>query len=219
MDHHRSHNSWGSTNSLSREDLRVNIPEDRARRSLPQHQEASPLILEAGRHRGAQDTWIAPNSEDTSTVRLDGPVPSSHKYVDVDVSEKIGNDAAMPIPREIAFTATIVLAQFLSLAALAQGIAPQEDIARGLRVTDLRDQAWFSAPYSLTAGTFVLMCGRLGDIWGHKLLLSSGYAVLGLSSCFAGFGAYIQRQEFFEVCRAFQGIGVAMMIPLSLIHI
>jgi hypothetical protein len=101
-------------------------------------------------------------------------------------SEKHHELPPITLPKEVGFVVTIVLAQFLSLASLGQGLGPRETISNDLSVTSPADQAWFSAAFSLTAGTFILVMGRLGDIYGHKRLLTSGYAVLGVCSIFAG---------------------------------
>ena len=41
---------------------------------------------------------------------------------------------------------------------------------------------WFLAAYSLTVGTFILISGRLGDLFGHKNLLILGYIWFGTFS-------------------------------------
>jgi MFS family permease len=68
----------------------------------------------------------------------------------------------------------------------------------------------------LTVGTFIMISGQLGDIFGHKRVFAFGYAWLGLWSCFAGFSAYVRNQIFFDVCRAMQGIGPALLMPNAL---
>ena len=199
--------------------------------------EDDPTLLEAGtrrysylqRSRPVTTTTLASSSGGPShSIREDAQPTTEEEYRAYTLSdEKDGVVSAMelsrpfagpdmPLLQEIAFVGTVVMAQFLSLAALGQGLAPREIIAHGLGVDGVGPQAWFTASFALTAGTFILVSGRLGDIFGHKRIFSSGYAVLGLSSAFAGFGAYVHSQEYFEVCRAFQGIGAAMLIPNAL---
>lgn len=108
------------------------------------------------------------------------------------------------------------MAQFMGLAGLAQGISPMNIIADSLHVTNPGEKAWFAAAFSLTVGTFILISGRIGDILGHKRVFVFGYFFLGSWSAFAGFGAYVEDQVFFDVCRAFQGIGAALLAPNAL---
>lgn len=117
---------------------------------------------------------------------------------------------------EVLFIGVVIMAQFLALAGLGQSIAPMQIIADGLHVTNPGEQAWFAAAYSLTVGTFILISGRMGDILGHKRVFVFGYFFLGTWSAFAGFSAYVGRQIFFDICRAFQGIGAALLAPNAL---
>jgi MFS family permease len=68
----------------------------------------------------------------------------------------------------------------------------------------------------LTVGTFNLVAGRLGDIFGHTLLFILGYAWFGLWSLIAGVAVYSHSLVFFAFCRAMQGIGPAVLMPCSL---
>lgn len=117
---------------------------------------------------------------------------------------------------EALFIGVVVMAQFMCLAGLGQAIAPVSFIADGLGVKNPGEEAWFAAAYSLTTGTFILIAGRMGDIIGHKRMFVFGYLFLGVWSGFAGFSAYVGRQIFFDVCRAMQGIGSAMLAPNAL---
>lgn len=117
---------------------------------------------------------------------------------------------------EAMFIGVCVMAQFMTLAGLGQAIAPMNYIAAGLGVTNPGQTSWFAASYSLTTGTFILISGRLGDIIGHKRVFCFGFLWLGVWSGFTGFSAYVGRQVFFDVCRAMQGIGGAMLAPNAL---
>ncbi|KAF7187072.1 Low affinity ammonium transporter [Pseudocercospora fuligena] len=166
---------------------------------------------------------------DMTDVPLDGPASTHHDEKQYDAIEIEGyhhdekdseppkdTNLNFPLWKEVLFIGVTVMANFLSLAALAQSLAAQSIIARSLNVTNVADESWFSASYSLTAGTFVLISGRLGDIFSHKRLLIGGYLILGLWSILAGLSHYTHSQIFFDVCRAMQGIGSAAMIPNAL---
>jgi MFS family permease len=117
---------------------------------------------------------------------------------------------------EVLFVGVVVVAQLMALAGLGQAIAPMKIIAAGLNVDNPGEEAWFAASYSLTVGTFILISGRMGDILGHKRMLIFGYFFLGVWSGFAGFSAYVGDHVFFDICRGFQGVGAALIVPNAL---
>ncbi|KAK6603060.1 Drug resistance protein YOR378W-like 3 [Botrytis cinerea] len=118
-------------------------------------------------------------------------------------------------PREFTFIAIICMAQLMTQAALGQAIAPLHIIGSSFGVTNPGQLSWFAAAYSLTVGTFIIIAGRLGDLYGHKLLFISGFFWFALWSLLAGFSAY-SNAIFFDVARALQGIGPAFLLPNAL---
>lgn len=113
---------------------------------------------------------------------------------------------------EVAFIAILCSAQLLTQAGLAQAIAPLSIIGDSFGTRNPGQLSWFAAAYSLTVGTFILIAGRLGDVYGHKLFFVLGYAWFGLWSLLAGFSVY-SDVIFYDFCRAMQGIGPAFLLP------
>ena len=62
---------------------------------------------------------------------------------------------------EVAFILVLCLAQFLSLAAMNQTVAPLLILAEYFDIHDYGNLSWFSAAYSMTVGTFILPAGTL----------------------------------------------------------
>ncbi|MCJ1255696.1 Low affinity NH4+ transporter [Lignoscripta atroalba] len=122
----------------------------------------------------------------------------------------------MSLAHEIAFITIVSSAQLLTQSGLGQVIAPLHIIARSFGAPTPGQLSWFAAAYSLTVGTFILIAGRLGDIFGHKKLFVIGYFWFGLWSLVAGLAVYSKSQIFFDFCRAMQGIGPAVLLPNSL---
>ena len=114
--------------------------------------------------------------------------------------------------REIIFVTVVCMAQFMTQAGLGMGIVPAHIIGVGLNATDPGELSWFAASYSLTVGTFILVSGRLGDIYGHRLMFVAGFLWFALWSLLAGFSVWSDR-IYFDCCRALQGIGPAMLLP------
>jgi EmrB/QacA subfamily drug resistance transporter len=76
--------------------------------------------------------------------------------------------------------------------------------------------AWVINSYLLTSGGFLLLGGRLGDLYGHRRLFLIGLALFTLASLLCGFA----DSQFVLVCaRAVQGLGGAVVdaVALSLI--
>lgn len=114
---------------------------------------------------------------------------------------------------EILFIAVICSSQLLTQCGLAQSVVLQHTMARSFGIENEPGVlSWFSAGYSLTVGTFILIAGRLGDVFGHKRFFVGGFAWFGLWSAIAGFAVY-SGTIFFCFCRAMQGIGPAFLLP------
>lgn len=167
----------------------------------------------------------------------DSSDPAIHPNApDVNLSEKIHgapSDSGLPsedglspeqrflgppfsLVHEIAFVFTMCLSNILTQAGLSQTVVPLNIIGQGLDVQDSGQLSWFVAAYSLTVGTFILIAGRLGDIFGHKTIFITGFFWFGIWSMITGVSVYTHSPIFFNVCRALQGIGPAMLVPNSL---
>ena len=73
--------------------------------------------------------------------------------------------------------------------------------------------AWVVNAYLLTFGGFLLLGGRLGDLYGHRRLFLSGIALFTAASLACGLAA---SQEFLIAARAVQGVGGAVASAVSL---
>lgn len=124
-------------------------------------------------------------------------------------------DTGLSPAREALFIFVICMAQFLSLAGLAQTIAPLGIIGRGFDVTEEGELSWYPAAFSLTLGTFILPAGRLGDMYGHRNLYMIGFAWYAVWSVVAGLAVY-SGDVLFSVARGFQGIGCSLLVPNAL---
>jgi EmrB/QacA subfamily drug resistance transporter len=73
--------------------------------------------------------------------------------------------------------------------------------------------AWVVNAYLLTFGGFLLLGGRLGDLFGHRRLFLSGLALFTLASLACGLAS---SQAFLVAARAVQGIGGAVVAAVAL---
>ena len=73
--------------------------------------------------------------------------------------------------------------------------------------------AWVVNAYLLTFGGFLLLGGRLGDLYGHRRLFVSGIALFTVASLACGLAT---SQGLLETARAVQGVGGAVASAVSL---
>src|SRR5881409_2814261 len=73
--------------------------------------------------------------------------------------------------------------------------------------------AWVVNAYLLTFGGFLLLGGRLGDLFGHRRLFLSGITLFTLASLACGLAS---SQAFLVGARAVQGLGGAVVSAVSL---
>src|SRR5215212_7844666 len=73
--------------------------------------------------------------------------------------------------------------------------------------------AWVVNAYLITYGGFLLLGGRLGDIFGHRRLFLAGISLFTLASLACGLAT---PQRFLVGARAVQGVGGAVASAVSL---
>src|SRR6476660_9485670 len=72
--------------------------------------------------------------------------------------------------------------------------------------------AWVVNAYLLTFGGFLLLGGRLGDLFGHRRLFVSGITLFTLASLACGLS---NSEGFLVTARAVQGLGGAVASAVS----
>ena len=73
--------------------------------------------------------------------------------------------------------------------------------------------AWVVNAYLLTFGGFLLLGGRLGDLYGHRRLFVGGIALFALASLACGLAG---SQALLVAARALQGVGGAVVSAVAL---
>ncbi|RSL86404.1 hypothetical protein CEP52_015821 [Fusarium oligoseptatum] len=106
-------------------------------------------------------------------------------------------------------SACIILCQFVQMIPMGAGINGSLHIVEGLGAPP--EQAlWIVASYPLTQGTFVIIGGRIGAVYGHKITTVVAGAAWVIFHLIAGF-----MRDVISLCvmRAFSGIGAAFIMP------
>jgi EmrB/QacA subfamily drug resistance transporter len=108
--------------------------------------------------------------------------------------------------------ALLCTVQFLDIIDSAIVTVALPSIQRSLHFSQ-QDLQWVPSGYLLTYGGFLLLGGRLGDIFGRRRLLFAGLAVFALSSLTA---ALANTAGLLVAARIVQGAGAALMAPAAL---
>lgn len=108
--------------------------------------------------------------------------------------------------------ALLCAVQFLDIAdsAIVNVALPSIQHSLGFSQQNLQ---WVASGYILTYGGFLLLGGRLGDLFGRRRLLLTGLAVFALSSLTAGLAG---SAGLLVAARLVQGTGAALMAPAAL---
>ncbi|OTA94960.1 hypothetical protein M434DRAFT_236042 [Hypoxylon sp. CO27-5] len=111
--------------------------------------------------------------------------------------------------RRLAITTLIVACNLMQMICNLIGIAGGLVISEKLGVSGVHAN-WVGASYPLTQGTFVLVSGRFGAVYGHKNMLLLGSLFLIIFTFVCGF---CNNFIAFNVMRAMSGIGGAFIMP------
>ncbi|KAK8136446.1 hypothetical protein PG984_004386 [Apiospora sp. TS-2023a] len=155
--------------------------------------------------------WHIPREASIEPLDLKRPVPVDQLRWST-VSEESADDGGMSRLHEFFFVTTVCMAQLCTQAGLGQTLAIIHVIGSTWGITNPSELSWLIAGYTLTIGTFILVAGRLGDVYGYKRVFLSGFLWSALWSSLAG-AAYYSGPELFTVCRVLQGMGAAMCLP------
>lgn len=149
-------------------------------------------------------------------VELEGSTPTALPAYEPSETPAAASAASISFTiREIVFVVTVCMAQFLSLAGLAQTYAPLTVLSNAFHVSNPGVMAWPTAAYSMALGSCILPAGRLGDLFGHRKIFLVGWAWFSFASLVCGFST-LGGSPMLIACRAFQGIGPALLIPNGL---
>ncbi|KAJ5832780.1 hypothetical protein N7474_001091 [Penicillium riverlandense] len=113
---------------------------------------------------------------------------------------------------EVVFIAVVCMGQFMTQTNVGISLSPLDIVGESFDVTNPGILSWCLAGYSLTVGTFILVSGRCGDLFGYRRMFLVGFIWLGFWSLVAGF-SYYSNYTLFIFARVLQGVGGAMLLP------
>ncbi|KAI9693804.1 MAG: hypothetical protein M1822_003075 [Bathelium mastoideum] len=155
--------------------------------------------------QGSRPSSIAVASPPPDTTSVEAAtLPAQRRVFDVAPLNVMGKS------RKTAITILIISSNLIQMMSNATTIGGGLALSRHLGVEDPSKANWIGASYALTQGTFVLMSGRLGSVYGHKNILLVGGAWFALWSLINGF---CDSFLAFNIARAFTGVGGAFILP------
>ncbi|KAI8163629.1 Drug resistance protein [Colletotrichum sp. SAR 10_70] len=176
--------------------------------SLPPVEEKDIEIITT--HHASEGMFSEEKYESTSNA----PASSDGTQSDDDTSSTISEPKQAPLSKfqAIALTATATGACFLNTLSIQAVVIILPTIGRDLNIPESRVQ-WIVSAYSLTFGCFLLLWGRIADIYGKRLIFVLGTAWLAATTVAC---AFIPNEIAFDFVRGLSGLGAAANVPTAI---
>ncbi len=154
---------------------------------------------------------VGPGAPPTAVVRRPELPPQPSKLSEV-LSQPVALLTAESGTRKWWTLAAVVVCSFMLLLDVTIVAVALPDIADSLDPS-FAELTWVVDAYTLTLTVVLLTAGSLGDIFGHKRLLTIGLVIF----TFASLGcAQAPDALFLDIARGVQGIGAAVMFATAL---
>ncbi|KAI0485133.1 drug resistance protein [Xylariaceae sp. FL0804] len=114
--------------------------------------------------------------------------------------------------RCIALVATVTGASFLNTLSVQSVVILLPAIGRDLAIPDSRLQ-WIVSAYALTFGCFLLLWGRVADIYGKRRIFILGSGFLAAAQIV---NPFLPNEIAFDVFRGLSGLGAAANVPTAI---
>ncbi|KZP03713.1 MFS general substrate transporter, partial [Athelia psychrophila] len=114
--------------------------------------------------------------------------------------------------RKYILLTTFCLAQFLDSFNNSALYSAMPSFIIDLRITE-GQSTWIMSAFQLTFASFLLVSGRISDVYNPKFAFIAGVGALGVINLGAGFAS---DKIFLIVLRAFSGIAASLTIPSAL---
>lgn len=180
---------------------------------MSQHNDQDIIPEPSEQHEKTEDAASRQDSDEDQDMADD-----NNKRQSSDLSRTKSNVSIaeqMSPMNEFLFVSVVCLSQFMTQAALGQTLSILHVIGDSFGLTNPGDLSWLIAGYSLTVGTFILVAGRFGDMFGYKRMLLLGYCWFSFWSMVAGLSVY-SNHVLFVFARVLQGIGPAFCLTNGL---
>lgn len=123
------------------------------------------------------------------------------------------------IYHEIVIVSIIAMAQLLCQGSITMSMSTMDNVLSSFdpdATYPSTVKVWFLSSYALTLGTFIIISGKLGDIFGMTLMFNIGWLWCTITSLMTGLSIFSTSVVFYIICRALQGIGFAIIMPCGM---
>ena len=167
-------------------------------------------IKDSYRTHSISDNDLSKKDDTESEVQTEDEIKSKETSIQ---SDKWQNpDYFSSCWKEYVFIMSCMLANLLNQAGQTQVLSTMNVISDSFNSDD-KKKPWLMASFPLVSGSFILVSGRLGDIYGLRITLIWGCIIMTIWSLICGFANYSGSDAFFIVCRSFQGLGISLVLP------
>ncbi|KAH6898653.1 major facilitator superfamily domain-containing protein [Thelonectria olida] len=141
------------------------------------------------------------------------PAPRRSSSLDDD-ADSIESKDEVPLSKArcIALVATVTGASFLNTLAGQSVVIILPSIGRDLDIPDTRLQ-WVVSSYVLTFGCFLLLWGRIADIYGKRLIFILGSIWVTIT---CAVNPFLPSEILFDLFRGLHGLGAAANVPTAI---
>ncbi|GKT54532.1 major facilitator superfamily transporter [Colletotrichum tofieldiae] len=120
--------------------------------------------------------------------------------------------SGMSKARSIALVTTVSGASFMNTLSVQAVVIILPTIGRDIGIPESRLQ-WIVSAYSLTFGCFLLLWGRIADIYDKRIIFIAGTAWLAIMTLA---NPFIPNEIAFNLFRGLQGLGAAANVPTAI---
>ncbi|KAK8069183.1 Drug resistance protein [Apiospora phragmitis] len=114
--------------------------------------------------------------------------------------------------KSIALVATVTGAAFLNTLSIQAVVIILPTLGVELGIPDSRLQ-WIVSAYSLTFGCFLLLWGRIADLYGKRIIFILGSAFVAATLIA---NPFLPNEIAFDIFRGLQGLGAAANVPTAI---
>ncbi|TQN68766.1 Efflux pump terJ [Colletotrichum shisoi] len=164
-------------------------------------------------HNIGEETYPEKDTQQTQAVMGTESFTSTHS--DDESGSSVSSDPEKPPMskvRSIALVTTVSGASFMNTLSVQAVVIILPTIGRDIGIPESRLQ-WIVSAYSLAFGCFLLLWGRIADIYDKRIIFIAGTAWLAATTLA---NPFVPNEVAFNLFRGLQGLGAAANVPTAI---
>ncbi|WQF77335.1 Putative major facilitator superfamily, MFS transporter superfamily [Colletotrichum destructivum] len=166
-------------------------------------------------HNIGDETYLEKGTQQTQAVMGTESFTSTHTDDESSSVSSVSSEPekpAMSKARSIALVTTVSGASFMNTLSVQAVVIILPTIGRDIGIPESRLQ-WIVSAYSLAFGCFLLLWGRIADIYDKRIIFIAGTAWLAATTLA---NPFIPNEIAFNLFRGLQGLGAAANVPTAI---